>query len=314
MITTIAIAVSLASAPSAGALVAREGPAVQWNAPGSYVDGSAYKVQIEVEGPAGGTVISSWLFTPSAFSVDGKQLAKREERGSIELPAGFKVTGSIDLAPYLEDVRGDFKLEFASGMAVGEPLQVSYFERADTGVKFLELPPEALSAYHVLIETNRGSMLARFWPDVAPNHVRNFLDLAASKFYDGLTFHRVIPGFMIQGGDPTGTGSGNGPRTLQAEFSTTKQHVPGVLSMARTNDPNSASCQFFICHAKAPHLDGSYTAFGELVWGFDVVDKIANAPLGARERPRDPQKVERMLVLKKPGPAAAEAGGESPQK
>ncbi len=281
-----------------------DGPAVRWNAPACFVTGAPYKVQIEVEAPSGGTVISSWLFTPSAFSIDGKALAKREDRGSVELPSGFKVSGAIDLSAELQNVSGDFKLEFASGLAVGEPLQVQVYESAPEGTKFMELPKEQLDQWMVLIETNRGSMLAKLWPDVAPDHVRNFLDLAATKFYNGLTFHRVIPGFMIQGGDPSGDGTGNGPRMLKAEFNA-KSHMPGVLSMARAQDPNSASCQFFICHAKAAQLDGQYTGFGELLWGQDVVDKIATVQT-AGTKPRETQKIERMLVVRKP--AVTEAG------
>ncbi len=279
-----------------------EGPAVRWYAPGSFVLGAPFKVQVEIEAPAGGTVISSWLLTPAAFSVDKKTLSKREDRGSIELPAGYKVTGTIDLSPHLQDVKGDFLLEFASGLSVGEPLQVQVYEAAPAGLKMMEIPAEDLGKYQVLIETNRGSMLAKMWPEVAPNHVRNFLDLAHTKFYDGLIFHRVMPGFMIQGGCPLGEGTGSGPRTLKAEFNS-RNHLPGVLSMARSpQGPDTASSQFFICHVKTPQLDGQYTAFGELLWGFDVVDKIANTPT-VGTKPREPQKIERMLVLRKPAPS-----------
>src|SRR5262245_45418098 len=112
--------------------------------------------------------------------------------------------------------------------------------------------------------TDFGTMTAHFFPDVAPQHVENFLSLAESGFYDNRTFHRIVKGFMIQGGCPKGDGTGNGPRRLPAEFND-KPHVVGTLSMARTNDPNSASCQFFICLARADFLDGQYTVFGELV-------------------------------------------------
>src|SRR5206468_2271353 len=147
-----------------------------------------------------------------------------------------------------------------------------------------------------LLQTNRGNMEVEFWPDVAPNHVRNFLDLSYTGFYDGKIFHRVIPGFMIQGGDPTGTGSGNGPRMLKAEFGTRK-HEPGVLSMARTNDPNSASCQFFIMHKASPNLDGQYSAFGKLVNGLDVVDKIVNSKCNPQNKPFEPQTIVKATVI-----------------
>jgi len=131
-----------------------------------------------------------------------------------------------------------------------------------------------------VITTNFGSIVLRFYPAIAPNHVSNFKSLAQSKFYDGTTFHRVIPGFMIQGGDPNSKddkldndGSGRGPRTLAAEFSNIK-HERGILSTARGQDPNSASCQFFIMVTKYPSLDGQYTVFGKVVKGMEVVDKI----------------------------------------
>src|SRR5262249_38224160 len=150
----------------------------------------------------------------------------------------------------------------------------------EKGLDFTKMSADDLGKCHVVLQTNRGDMELEFWPDIAPKHVANFLDLAYTGFYNGTTFHRVIPGFMIHGGDPTGTGTGNGPRKLKAEFNA-KKHEPGVLSMARTADPDSASCQFFIVHAKAPNLDGQYTAFGKLVSGLDVVDKVAKTPRGA---------------------------------
>lgn len=113
------------------------------------------------------------------------------------------------------------------------------------------------------IHTEFGTMTVRFLPDQAPKHVDNFLELAGSGFYDGLTFHRIIDGFMIQGGCPKGNGTGNGPRRLPAEFNDTK-HDTGILSMARSADPDSASCQFFICLARCDFLDRRYTAFGRL--------------------------------------------------
>ena len=112
------------------------------------------------------------------------------------------------------------------------------------------------------IETNKGSITIELWDDVAPKHAENFQKLAKSEFYDGLIFHRVIKGFMIQGGCPDGTGMGNPGWTVNAEFSD-REHHEGVLSMARSQDPNSAGSQFFICLDRCPHLDGQYTAFGQ---------------------------------------------------
>jgi len=136
-----------------------------------------------------------------------------------------------------------------------------------------------------------GTMILEFWPDAAPNTVRNFLRYVAEGFYDGLTFHRVIPGFMIQGGDPRGNGSGSGPHgMIPGEFSKRPEHahVRGVISMARGVDPNSASCQFFICHGSPRHLDGQYAAFGRLVSGYDVLDAVALTPTEQANRPLQP--------------------------
>lgn len=142
-----------------------------------------------------------------------------------------------------------------------------------------------------VIDSTMGKIVFKFYPDVAPNHVENFKKLARSGFYDGTYFHRVIPGFMIQGGDPKtkdkdrgNDGTGGSGTNVKAEFSN-KQHVRGTVSMARSMDPNSASSQFFICVAPAPHLNGQYSAFGEVVEGMDVVDKIVAAPRDARDNP-----------------------------
>jgi len=129
-------------------------------------------------------------------------------------------------------------------------------------------------------------------PEYAPKTVANFEKLVKEGFYDGLTFHRIIPGFMIQGGDPVGNGTGGSKEKIPGEFSqngfpqNTLKHTRGVISMARAYDPNSASSQFFIMHADAPHLDGAYAAFGRVVEGMDVVDEIAATPTGFRDEPR----------------------------
>ncbi|HLA41762.1 MAG TPA: peptidylprolyl isomerase [Candidatus Glassbacteria bacterium] len=142
-----------------------------------------------------------------------------------------------------------------------------------------------------VITTNFGQIILRFYPAIAPNHVKNFISLAQSKFYDGTNFHRVLPGFMIQGGDPNSKdddlnndGIGRGPRTVMAEFSKIP-HKRGVLSAARSQDPNSASCQFFIMVAEALHLNGQYSAFGKVVEGLGVVDKIVALKRNERDNP-----------------------------
>ncbi len=149
-----------------------------------------------------------------------------------------------------------------------------------------------------------GTMTFRFWPEAAPATVRNFLRYAAEGFYDGLGFHRVIGGFMAQGGCPTGTGTGSGPHgTIRGEFSTDPRfrHRRGVLSMARAADPDSASCQFFVCFDDAPFLDGQYAAFGELVAGEEVLDALAAVPTGMgaggeKSRPEEPCVIRSMRL------------------
>jgi len=135
------------------------------------------------------------------------------------------------------------------------------------------------------ITTKFGTIVVKFFPDLAPMHVKNFISLAEAGFYNGTPFHRVIPGFMIQGGDPTGSGAGGPGYTIPAEFSNTKKHLPGILSMARTSDPNSAGSQFFIMVAPSTHLDGQYSIFGEVVEGMDVVNKIVATPRNAQDKP-----------------------------
>jgi len=134
------------------------------------------------------------------------------------------------------------------------------------------------------ITTKFGTMVVKFYPDLAPIHVKNFITLAESGFYNGTTFHRVIPDFMIQGGDPSGNGTGGPGYTIPADFSK-KKHVAGILSMARRADPNSAGSQFFVMAGPYPSLDNKYSVFGEVVEGLDVVQKIVNVPRNRRDKP-----------------------------
>lgn len=133
------------------------------------------------------------------------------------------------------------------------------------------------------IDTDHGKIVVELWDDVAPGHVANFNALASNGFYDGLGFHRIIPGFMIQGGCPKGDGTGGPGYTIKAEFNSRK-HEPGVLSMARSGHPDSAGSQFFICLTRenCKHLDGQYTAFGKVTKGMDVVEKIAEVRIDPR--------------------------------
>lgn len=146
-----------------------------------------------------------------------------------------------------------------------------------------------------------GQMTGELYPEHAPNAVGNFIALANSGFYDGLIFHRVIPGFMIQGGDPTGTGTGGPGWHIKGEFaqngvSNPIKHARGVLSMARTGQPNSAGSQFFVMVEDSPHLDGGYAAFGKVLEGIEAADKVVSAPTGPNDRPRTPQTIESIRV------------------
>ena len=152
--------------------------------------------------------------------------------------------------------------------------------------------------YVARMETTEGPIVLELYPKQAPHHVNSFVFLAKEGYYDGVIFHRVIPGFMIQGGDPTGTGAGGPGYDLKAEFNDTK-HVRGVLSAARSADPDSAGSQFFIMHGTSPHLDGQYTAYGKVIEGIETVDKIVNAPTGPQDRPRNPASIKSIKIEEK---------------
>ena len=154
----------------------------------------------------------------------------------------------------------------------------------------------------VTIEMENGDVMkAELYPEIAPNTVNNFISLVNKGFYDGVIFHRVIRGFMIQGGDPEGTGMGGPGYSIKGEFASNGfkndlKHTRGVLSMARSMRPDSAGSQFFIMHQNAPHLDGDYAAFGKLIEGEDVLDKIAGVDTDYSDRPRKPQVMKTVTV------------------
>jgi len=278
--------------------------------PGYHVAGQSFPVRIQVVAPGDGATVEGWRLTPAGFTLDGKPLADKGAAAALALGGGEKKTIDLDLGTLLAGT-ADFELAWGDLPAK----KVRRLEAVAKELKFMDEASVAtanLAQYWVLLRTNRGDILAEFWPETAPGHVRNFLDLSQTGFYDGLTFHRVIPGFMIQGGDPDGTGGGNGPRQLKAEFSDRK-HTRGVLSMARRGTPgkkgpddplkDSASCQFFVMHQTYPSLDGSYTAFGKVVAGLAAVDKIVNTPRGQADRPKEPQVILKATVVKAPADA-----------
>jgi cyclophilin family peptidyl-prolyl cis-trans isomerase len=178
-------------------------------------------------------------------------------RRSITLEAGGFFGRTVDVGPALEvpeDKEGWYRFKWAFGDAVSNEVRVY-----------------VMRDWIAAIETNHGTITLELYPDLAPNHVRNFLSLSRSGFYEGSLFHRVIPGFMMQGGAPKEPG--REPKPLQAEFSETK-HVFGTVSMARTQDPNSATSQFYICFGAVPHLDRNYTVFGQVIGGEEVVKAV----------------------------------------
>ncbi|HEX6097165.1 MAG TPA: peptidylprolyl isomerase [Thermoanaerobaculia bacterium] len=165
-----------------------------------------------------------------------------------------------------------------------------------------EKPMSAYQNKIAELHTTAGQINLRFFPDVAPNHVKNFLELAEQGFYNGTKFHRIIPGFMIQGGDPNTIsgnpatwGTGGSPNNVKAEFNKIP-HKRGILSMARSQSPDSASSQFFIVVADSTFLDNNYTVFGEVTQGMDVADKIVSAPKGAQDRPNEPVSITKVVI------------------
>ena len=147
-----------------------------------------------------------------------------------------------------------------------------------------------------VVETSMGEFGMTFYAEDAPNTVKNFVDLAEKGFYDGLVFHRVVKGFVIQGGDPRGNGTGGPGYTIAAEFND-RQHVEGTVAMARGPDINSAGSQFFICHGAPTNLDGQYSVFGEVIRGMEIVDEIAQTATDARDKPQSPVIMQLVRVV-----------------
>jgi peptidyl-prolyl cis-trans isomerase B (cyclophilin B) len=183
-------------------------------------------------------------------------------------------------------------------LAVFAPATFAQKKEAKSWQTEPEMKIDVNKIYVARMDTTAGPIVLELYPKLAPHHVNSFVFLAKEGFYDGVIFHRVIPGFMIQGGDPTGTGTGGPGYQLKAEFNATK-HTRGVLSAARSADPNSAGSQFFLMHGDAPHLDNNYTAYGKVIEGMDVVDKIVNAPTGRNDRPTKPESIKSIKIEEK---------------
>lgn len=194
---------------------------------------------------------------------------------------------------------------FRIGSVIVSVLLFTSFGLAETaGKKFTPEEIKKMTETSAVIGTKLGNIELRFFPDVAPNHVQNFIDLGKKGFYDGTTFHRVIPGFMIQGGDPNTKnpdrskhGLGGPGHTVKAEFNK-KLHKRGTLSMARSQDPDSAGSQFFICVADAPSLNGKYSVFGEVASGMDVADKIVSQARDRMDNPAERIEIKIKIIEK----------------
>ena len=193
---------------------------------------------------------------------------------------------------------------FALAAALLCGLAVSAEDKAPTKTDKKETPVSNSNNEVAVIKTVAGDLVIEFWPDVAPNTVENFKTLAKKGFYDGTAFHRIIKGFMIQGGDPLTKdeaqqnrwGTGDPGYKIKAEFNE-RSHKRGVISMARSQDPDSAGSQFFICHGDPSFLDRQYTAFGKLIQGDDVLEKLATTKTGFQDRPEKRQGVESIQIV-----------------
>lgn len=193
---------------------------------------------------------------------------------------------------------------FALAAALLCGLAVSAEDKAPTKTDKKETPVSNTTNEVAVIKTVAGDMVIEFWPDVAPKTVENFKTLAKKGFYDGTAFHRIIKGFMVQGGDPLTKddtkqnrwGTGDPGYKIKAEFNE-RSHKRGVISMARAQDPDSAGSQFFICHGDPSFLDRQYTAFGKLIQGDDVLEKLATTKVGSQDRPDKRQGVESTQIV-----------------
>ena len=272
--------------------------------PDRWVLGDSFRVTLNYEGGAAGLSLQAWQLTAAAFDLNGEPLRERSNSASIPLAAGDSLQLNLDLAPLLAGQAG-FQLGLAG--AGQEAQSVRVYAAVDPKTEFMSLASEALAGHLVLINTTRGEMLFEVWPEVAPGHVRNWLDLAHSGFYERVQFHRVSPTFMIQGGCPSTRtdrrnewGKGSGPRNVKLELSDRK-HEKGVLSMARGEDPDSGSSQFFVITRASPQLDGRFSTFGKLLSGYDVLAKIGNAPGVMKDgtaTPHEPQRILKATVVR----------------
>jgi len=304
----------------AGALSPQESStdvAYSVSVPDAHILGDAFEVQLDIQAPEGTAAeIPAWALSEAAFSIKGKALGKRERGKGLPLSAGQHITTTLDIGPAMAsiDLAEASDLVLRLDLGEGQEIRVPILRAAPKGLNFMTMPLDELSQYQVVLLTLHGPIRAEFWVDVAPNHVRNFLDLAYTGFYDDNQFHRVVPGFMIQGG--SAKPSRPAPRNVKNEFNS-RRHVPGVLSMARmsgdTRDKDgklipafdSASSEFFIMHAVYPSLDGKYTGFGKVLSGMPAVEAVVDSVKAgfnprnpATHRPKVRQFIRRAIVIK----------------
>jgi cyclophilin family peptidyl-prolyl cis-trans isomerase len=278
--------------------------------------GGPARVRLEIAnaGPASLLTSNSVLFGVGfeVTTADGtarkvpESAAPSNARQPLLLPAGSRVATTVDLAPLLPSVfgrRGKVTIGLEVAGAKAAPLE-------------LEIHPD-WRGWRAVIETSLGEMELELFPEKAPITVANFLELAEAGFYDGLTFHRVVKDFMIQGGCPRGDGTGDGPRKLPLEASRGEgavRHERGTISMAHRADPNSGSCQFFLCHRDQPALDGSYSAFGRIARGLETLDRITELPCsmvpgGPDAVPSRPKERVTIVRIRPMGPEGGNGGG-----
>ena len=268
-------------------------------------EGEAFRVTIRYEIQTD-TELEAWRLGPAALRLDGQPAGDRGSNAKLPCAAGSTLTAAFDVGPLLEAGTRRLALDGAAAqeVTVHRPLE-------GDAPDFMELGVDDLSGYRALFLTTRGGMLFELYPETAPGHVRNFLDLTSTGFYEGIQFHRVSPNFMAQAGCPntkpgaTGpVGAGRGPRLLEAEFSD-RNHERGILSMARGPSKDSASSQFFVITRKSSALDGQYSVLGKLVDGDDTLTRISEAkgqvnPTDYTVRPTTPQRILRTFVLPPP--------------
>lgn len=258
------------------ASVAQRGVELSATIPSLFLESEPFVVSLEITATGDSPVdLPAWMLTPAAWSASRKALQRRPKKASVPLQPGQILTVTLDLAPLIQE-RFSSPTDFSLAVegAKDTKQDVIWLGAPEADIDYSTLSGKLLEDYQVVLFTSGGPIWVELWPDVAPNHVRNFLDLCDSGFYEGSPFHRVIPGFMAQAG--RSKDEKPAPRKVQAEFNS-RRHVAGVLSAARLgNDMDSAESEFFIVHRTSPHLDGTYSAFGQVLTGMEAVEAIVD--------------------------------------